>query len=70
MKEPNEIKNCCYCKYKWECYDRFFKGRIKPCNNSQEQRKNYKWWELTGETPTDRKFARKNYIILSNSINK
>ena len=39
MKEPNEINNCFYCKYKWECYDRLFKGRIKPCNNSQEQQK-------------------------------
>lgn len=39
MKEPNEIKDCWYCKYKWKCYDRFFKGRIKPCNNSQEQQK-------------------------------
>lgn len=70
MKNLNEINDCFYCKYKWECYDRFFKGRTTLCNNSQEQQKNYKWWRLTGETPKDREQARKFYIAISENNNK
>ena len=69
-KEPNEINNCFYCKYKWECYDTLFKGKTKPCNNPKEQQKNYKWWELTGESVKAREEARKSYIWLSENINK
>lgn len=63
------MKSCFHCPYKWNCYDRQMTGRDNPCNNSKEQRKNWKWFELYCETPEDRKFAREMYINISKANN-
>lgn len=68
-KEPSEITNCFFCKYKEECYDYYFNGRHKPCNNPKEQVKNYKWLKLIGESPREREDARRVYIAISEGIN-
>ena len=68
-KEPSEIRNCAFCKYREECYDRDCNGRHKPCNNPKEQVSNYKWLKLIGESPRDRKDWRRAYISLSKNIN-
>ena len=69
LREPEEIKNCWNCKYKWNCYDRFMRGRTQPCSKPKAQQRNYKWFMLYAETPEDRRNARQSYIALSNAIN-
>lgn len=64
------MNNCWYCPHKWQCYDRIMKGRTKPCNNKDEQIKNWKWFDLYAETPEERQKAKEDYIKFCKTIDK
>lgn len=46
MLKKEVLNNCFHCDNKWDCYDRFFKGRNNPCTPEEKEinLKKYKRW--------------------------